>query len=220
MHGQQFQPQHPYAPPSYAHYHYHHHHQYNGYGHYSSHHNLGYAGAQYPIDQYSQQQQYYPSYPMDGGFTEVSSFDSSAHVSEASAPLTYPDQTPTRYVGNDAHGQYPPASPYWNHLNLSQLPGLCSPGCQLSPASSFNAQHNHTENSAIDGKAKSLIMFPKQTNSPASRFAMSPQDRESHPYYTAKNTAPVCASTLNDSVQDESFVLPTIEGFSAETPRK
>jgi hypothetical protein len=181
---------------------------------------LGYAGAHYPIDQYSQQQ-YYQSYPLNGCFTEVSSYDieNNARVSEASAPLTYPDQTPIRYGGNDAHGQYPPASPHWNHLNLSQLPGLCSPSCQLSPASSF-AHHSHTENSLIDGKAKSLIMFPKQTNSPASRFNMSPQDRESHPYYTARNTAPVCASALNDSVQDESFVLPTIEGFSAETPRK
>ena len=225
MHGQQFLPQHPYAPPSYGHYNYHHH-QYNGYDHYSSHHNMGYAGAQqYPIDQYYGQQQYYQNYPMDGSFTD-SSFDGSAHVSEASAPLTYPDLTPTRYSGNDVHGQYPPpppnpppASPYWNHLNLSQLPGLCSPSCQSSPALSFNV-HSQTKKSAIDGKAKPLIMFPKQTNSPASRFNMSPQEGEYNSYYTAKNTAPVCASAFNDSVQDESFVLPTIEGFSAETPQK
>jgi hypothetical protein len=63
-------------------------------------------------------------------------------------------------------------------------------------------------------------MFPKQTNSPASRFNMSPQEGEYNSYYMAKNTAPVCASAFNDSVQDESFVLPTIEGFSAETPQK
>eukprot|EP00984_Skeletonema_dohrnii_P020284 scaffold9834_cov131-Skeletonema_dohrnii-CCMP3373.AAC.7 len=211
-HGQHFHPPHPYAHPSYGHYHYHHH-QYSGYDHYPPHHNLGYAPPQYPVDQYGQQQ-YYQNYPIDGGYADTS-FDGSAHLSEESAPSAYPDETPTRYAGNDA-GQYPPPSPYWNHLNLSQLPGLCSPGCQLSPASSFHARHSETE---LVGKAKSLIMFPKQTNSPASRFNMSPQDY-TLPYYNPKNTAPVCASTLNDSVQDESFVLPPIEGFSAETPQK
>jgi len=211
MHGQHFHPPHPYAHPPYGHYHYHQH-QYSGYDHYPPHHNLGYAPPQYPVDQYGQQQ-YYQNYPIDGGYADTS-FDGSAHLSEASAPSAYPDETPTRYAGNDAH--YPPPSPYWNHLNLSQLPGLCSPGCQLSPASSFNARHSETE---LVGKAKSLIMFPKQTNSPASRFNMSPQDY-TLPYYNPKNTAPVCASTLNDSVQDESFVLPPIEGFSAETPQK
>lgn len=215
---QQFQPQHPYAHPSYGHYHYHHH-QYNGYEHYPPHHNMGYAAPQYQIDHYSQQQ-YYQNYHMDGGFTDTS-FDGSAHVSEVSAPLAHPDETPTRYGGNDAHaqGQYPPASPYWNHLNLSQLPGLNSPGCHFSPDSSFHSHHSETNNPAIVGNAKSLIMFPKQTNSPASRFNMSPQDY-TLPYYTAKNTAPVRASTLNESVQDESFVLPPINGFSSETPQK
>lgn len=157
---------------------------------------------------------------MDGGFTDTS-FDGSAPVSEASAPSAHPDETPTRYADNDAHtqGQYPPASPYWNHLNLSQLPGLNSPVCHFSPDSSFNSRHSEMNNPAIVGNAKSLIMFPKQTNSPASRFNMSPQDY-TLPYYTAKNTAPVRASTLNDSVQDESFVLPPINGFSSETPQK
>jgi len=217
MHGQQFQPQHPYAHPSYGHYHYHHH-QYNGYGHYPSHHNLGYAQPQYQIDQYAQQQ-YYQSYHMDGGFTDTS-FDGNAHVSGASVPSSNPDATPTRYAGNaHAQGQYAPTSPYWNHLNLSQLPGLNSPGCHFSPDSSFHSHHSEAKNPAIVGNAKSLIMFPKQTNSPASRFNMSPQDY-TLPYYTAKNTAPVCASTLNDSVQDESFVLPPIDGFSSETPQK
>ena len=218
MHGQHFQPQHPYAHPSYGHYHYHHH-QYNSYNHYSSHHNLGYGGPQYPIDQYGQQQ-YYQNYPMNGGGFPKTSFDGSAHVSETSVPSAYPDETPTKYADHHAHasGQYPPASPHWNHLNLSQLPGLCSPGCKLSPDTSFNTRHSKTENTAIVGNAKSLIMFPKQTNSPASRFNMSPQDY-TLPYYKAKNTAPVCA-TLNDSVQDESFVLPPIDGFSAETPQK
>ena len=221
MHGQHFQPHHPYAHQSYGHYQYHQH-QYNGYDNYSSHQHLGYGGSQpqyqYPIDQYGHQQQYYhQNYPMDGGAFPATSFDGSAHVSESSVPAAYPDETPTKYADQHAHGQYLPASPHWNHLNLSHLPGLCSPGCQLSPDSSFNTRHSKTENIAIVGKAKSLIMFPK-TNSPASRFNMSPQDY-TLPYYTAKNTAPVRAS-LNDTVQDESFVLPPIECFSAETPQK
>lgn len=218
MHGQQFQPQHPYVHPSYGHYHYHQH-QFNVYEHYLPHHDMGYAPPQYQIDHYGQQQ-YYPNYHMDGGIADTS-FDGSAHVSEASVPSAHPDETPTRYAGNDAHaqGQYPPASPYWNHLNLSQLPGLNSPGCHFSPDSSFHSHHSETNNPAIVGNAKSLIMFPKQTNSPASRFNMSPQDY-TLPYYTAKNTAPVRASTLNESVQDESFVLPPINGFSSETPQK
>lgn len=199
MHGQRFhQPHHHYAPSSYGHHNYHNN-QYNGYDHYSSHHH--YAGAQYPVDHYGHQQ-YYQNFHMDGGFSEASSFDGSAHVSEASAPFIHPNQTPTRYdASNDTHGQHP-ASPYWNHLNLSQLPGLSSSSCQLSPAPSFHTHQSQTDNSSIDGKAKSLIMFHKQTNSPASRFTMSPQD-ESHPYYTANNT-----------------VLPTIEGYSADTPQK
>ena len=214
MYGQQFQPHHPYVHPPYGQYpSHHHHHQYNAYEHYPPHYNFGYTGAQYPVDQYGQQH-YYQNYPVDGGFAETS-FDGSTHNSEASASVAYPDNTPTRYARNDA--QYPPASPYWNHLNLSQLPGLCSPSCQLSPASSFNA-HTETDNPTV-GKPKSLIMFPKKTNSPASRFNMSPQDY-SLPYYAARNTAPVNGSSLNDSVPDESFVLPTIEGFSAETPEK
>jgi hypothetical protein len=171
------------------------------------------------MDQYGHQHYYQNFALMEGGFSEVSSFDDSAHVSEMSVPFSHSDQTPVRYE-NNAHG-YPPASPFWNHLNLSQLPGLSSPGCHLSPAPSFNTHHSQTENSTIDVKAKSLIMFPKQTNSPASRFTMSPQD-ESHPYYSAKNTAaPVRVFSVNDSViQDESFVIPTIEAYSAETPQK
>ena len=161
-------------------------------------------------------------------------------------------QTPSRYQGGGprhGHGApYPPASPYWGHLNISQLPGLASPSIHVTPSKpprgdgrnnrSYRKRQQQQQSrsqgkagAAIDGKAKSLIMFPKQTNSPASRFVMSPQDK-SNPYYATKasqanssmpgkdvNVAPPSTSALNQSAgQEESFVLPTIEDYSPESP--
>jgi len=45
---------------------------------------------------------------------------------------------------------------------------------------------------------------------------MSPQDK-SNPYYSARNFQ---SSNLNQSSQEESFVLPTIEDFSHGSPMK
>ena len=86
--------------------------------------------------------------------------------------------------------------------------------------------NNYQERSSADRRSRKSYSFLNEdrgdynmTNSPASRFNMSPQDY-SLPYYATRNTAPVNGNSLNDSVPDESFVLPTIEGFSAETPEK
>ena len=246
--------------------------------------------ASYTSDQYGQPHQYYSGYYTpsdmsaygdgslpgsipgsfhgdgsfngDGSFHESIIFDSNMHVPTMhSYPMS---QTPSRYPGGDQHHhvQYPTASPYWGHLNISQLPGVAaSPSIHITPSkpprganpnrsqrkqqqqrgSSGHNQHRGQAKGAggghaIDGKAKSLIMFPNQTGSPASRFVMSPQDK-SNPYYTAKmtqrtsppsmrrngdaNAAPrSSASTLDQSVgtQEESFVLPAIEDYSPESP--
>lgn len=69
-------------------------------------------------------------------------------------------------------------------------------------------------------------MFPNQTNSPASRFVMTPKDK-SDPYYMAKNSqTPKMSNDNNDTPSslnqstgpEESFVLPTIEDYSLESP--
>jgi hypothetical protein len=112
---------------------------------------------------------------------------------------------------------------YWSHLNISQLPGIAPSPSMHTPSKpprgtnrSFRKRQGKN-NAPIDGQAKSLILFPKQANSPASRFVMSPQDK-SNPYYSARNFQ---SSNLNQSVgQEESFVLPTIEDFAHDSPSK
>lgn len=197
------------------------------------------------------------SFNGDGSFHEGMVFDSNMHV-----PYMHSSPTPSRCPGGDPHhhGQYPPVSPYWGHLNISQLPGIAaSPSIHITPSKpprgghpnrSFRKQQQqrgghgqHREQGkgaggghVIDGKAKSLIMFPNQTGSPASRFVMSPQDK-SNPYYTTKSTQTTSlpssrpngdanaaprssASALDQSAgtQEESFVLPAIEDYSPESP--
>ena len=236
-------------------------HQYDGYQYHPGshppppHHHMGggyhHHGDMQYNDQYGHQHQYYNNgyyhQPSDGSshgsFHEGMVFDHSMHSQD---PYMHSSaHTPTRYhPGNDmhhgghghGHGQYPPASPYWNHLNISQLPGLvASPSMHITPSKPPRGAHNNRSNRkwrsnyqqgkagpAIDGKAKSLIMFPNQTNSPASRFVMSPQDK-SNPYYKAKDspaeTVPngnngQAQASMNQGVGvDESFVLPTIENL-------
>jgi hypothetical protein len=239
--------QHPtYGPPGYGHQYidsqYYPSHQYDAYGQYPPRHpHLGYQdhGDMQYNNQYGHHHQYYSGYyhPADGSFHEGMVFDNSMHSSAMAA------QTPERYNGNNLHhGQYP-VSPYWGHLNISQLPGIAaSPSIHITPGKpprgshanrSFRKRQNQQGSAGYvsDGKAKSLIMFPNQTNSPASRFVMSSQDK-SNPYYTTKTSqarmaeankdgknAAQPSSTLNQSTgQEESFVLPTIEDYSPESP--
>jgi len=234
MNSQYYPPPHPPHP-----------HQYDGYhGQYPPQHpHMGYhhPGDMSYNDQYGHgHHQYCNGYyhPADGSFHEGMVFDHSMHSQD---PYMNPSmaQTPNRYHGGDVHqGQYPP-SPYWGHLNISQLPGIAaSPSIHITPSKpprgshpnrSFRKRQQHQgPQQAINGKAKSLIMFPNQTNSPASRFVMSPQDK-SNPYYTTKNSqttkmpndnnAAPSSSSLNQSVgQEESFVLPTIEDYNPESP--
>lgn len=78
--------------------------------------------------------------------------------------------------------------------------------------------------SATDGRVKSLIMFSQQTNSPASRFLMSPQDNTT-PYYRTKSSQVTMAvplqrpSALHQSADpEESFILPAIEDYLPMSP--
>ncbi len=218
-------------------------HQYSGYGQYPP---LPVYHMEYPHhgevlcnDQYGHHSQYNNGYyhPADGSFHNGMAFDTSVHTQDhyIASPLA---QTPNRM-----HNAQYPASPYWSHLNISQLPGISSsPSFHMPPRAnhpnrSFRKRNHQQGNqqrktdSVIDGKAKSLIMFTNQTNSPASRFAMSPQDKKSNPYYAAKNSharnmasniesdAAQSSSKLNHCAgPDESFVLPTIEDYSPESP--
>lgn len=217
-------------------------HQYNSYGQYPPLpiYHMGYHlhGEVLCDDQYGHPNQYADGYyhPVDGSFNDGMAFDRSIHTDHyIASPMV---QTPNRYQGIEIHNAQYPTSPYWSHLNISQLPGISSsPSFHMPPRvnhpnRSFrkrNHQHGNQQrkmDSTIDGKAKSLIMFPNQTNSPASRFVMSPQDKKSNPYYAAKNSharnerdAPQSSSKLNQSAgPDESFVLPTIEDYSPESP--
>lgn len=63
-------------------------------------------------------------------------------------------------------------------------------------------------------------MFPKQTNSPASRFVMTPQDKTDPYYHASKEAAgmPDQPSFNQSAGPEESFVLPTIEDYSPESP--
>lgn len=225
--------------------------QYSGYGQYPPlplyHMEFHHHGEMVYNDQYGNHQQYCNSYyhSADGSFHDGMAFDTSVHTQDhfISSSLA---QTPNRYQGSGMHnGQYP-ASPYWSHLNISQFPGISSsPSVHITPSlpprsnqsnrsfrkrQHLQGQQQRKTDSVIDGKSKPLIMFPNQTNSPASRFVMSPQDK-SNPYYTANNTharttvpndgrnAPISSSKLNNSSgPDDSFVLPTIEDYSPESP--
>lgn len=235
---------------------YYHPHQYDGYGqyhtgphHHPPHHMYPHHGDMQYNDHYGQHHHHYYNgsggyyQPSDGSshgsFHEGMVFDHSMHSQD---PYMHPSSsvsahTPNRYPGSDMHhGQYPPPSPYWGHLNISQLPGLAaSPGMHITPSKPPRGSHpnrsyrkqqrQHPPKAAgqsnVDGKAKSLIMFPNQTNSPASRFVMSPQDK-SNPYYAAKNArnaVPADSNVVNQSTgPEESFVLPTIEDYSPESP--
>ena len=221
--------------------------QYHGYGqclpppHVRYHHH----GMPYN-DQLGHNHQYYTGFynPSDGSFHEGMVFDNSMHShGPYMHPSTMAAQTPERYNGNSLHhGQYP-ASPYWGHLNISQLPGVAaSPSIHITPSKpprggpsnrSFRKRQSQqgTAGYVSDGKAKSLIMYSNQTNSPASRFVMSSRDN-SNPYYKmetsqgrmavsnndGKNAARP-SSTLNHSTgPEESFVLPTIEDYSPDSP--
>ena len=195
-------------------------HQYEGYGQYP-------PPTQPPMgyynDQYGHPHQYYNGYyhPANGSFHEgmilnnsMISHDPYMHHTAAHTP----DRGP---------GQYPPASPYWGHLNISQLPGI-APSPHATPAKpprgshvnrSFRKRQNQqgTTGYIVDGKAKGLIMYSNQTNSPASRFVMSPQESSSNnSYYT--NVAQHSTMLNHSAFQEESFVLPTIEDYSLESP--
>jgi len=230
----QYYPPHPHPPP------------YDGYhGQYPPppHHPMGYhhhPGDMSYSDQFGHHHQYYNGYyhPADGSFHEGMVFaDNSIHSQDPYMHSSSMAQTPSRYpVGGDLshhHGQYP-VSPYWGHLNISQLPGLAaSPNTTVTPSKpprgnghpnrSFRNKRSQQPQGQQGKPAKSLIMFPNQTNSPASRFVMSPQDK-SNPYYTTNQRVPsdghvAQPSSLNQSAgPEESFVLPTIEDYSPESP--
>jgi hypothetical protein len=246
---------HPYGPPyggslNSSYYHPSDPHQYSGYGQYPPlpvyHMEYNHYGEVLCNDQYGHQSQYGNGYyhPANGSFHDGMAFDTSMHTQDhyIASPLA---QTPNRYQGCEMRNAQYPASPYWSHLNISQLPGVSSsPSFHMPPRAnhpnrSFRKRNQQQGNqqrktdSVIDGKAKSLIMFPNQTNSPASRFVMSPQDKKSNPYYATKNLharnmalnnesdAAQSSSKLNHSAgPDESFVLPTIEDYSPESPEE
>ena len=246
----QFQQHGPYGPP-YGHaysgslnssyYHPSDPHQYSGYGQYPPVpvYQMGYHHEMLYNDQYGHHNQFGNVYynPADGSFHNGTAFDTSIVHTQDHYISSSAAQTPNRYQGSEMHnGQYP-ASPYWSHLNISQLPGISSsPSFHMPPRGnhpnrSFRKRNQQRKIDSVDGKAKSLIMFPNQTNSPASRFVMSPQDKKSNPYYAAKNShardmaanderdAPQSSLKLNHSTgPDESFVLPTIEDYSPESP--
>ena len=219
-------------------------HQYNGYGQCPPHHphvRYHHHGNMAYNDQLGHNHQYYSGFynHSDRSFHEGMVFDNSMHSHGSYMhPSTIAAQTPERYNGTNLHhGQYP-ASPYWGHLNISQLPGVAaSPTIHITPSKPPRGSHSNrsfrkrqsqqgTAGYVSDGKAKSLIMYSNQTNSPASRFVMSSQDR-SNPYYK-KETSQVRmaesnndgrnaarpSSTLNHSTgPEESFVLHFHRGF-------
>lgn len=218
------------------------HHQYDGYlGQYPQHHPIEYhhhpCSMQYN-DQYGHLNQYYNGYyhPADLSFHEGMVFDNSIHTQDPYFHLSSMAQTPSRYAGGGGdfqhQGQYP-VSPNWGHLNISQLPGIAhSPSISVTPSKLLRGSHPNRSfrkrlqgrgcSSAIDGKAKSLIMFPNQTNSPASRFVMSPQDM-TNPYYMTKiskmpTSVPVSSSSLNQSAdQQGSSVFPVFDDYSPDS---
>ena len=229
MNSQYYHPPHPHS------------HHYDGFhGQYPPHphHHMGMS---YHNEHYGQPQQYfdgggyYHHPPSDGSFHEGMVFDNTMHTQDHHYLPPSMAQTPSRYQGNGMHphGAQYPASPYWGHLNISQLPGIAaSPSIHVTPSKPPRGNHSkqfskqrqqQQQGTGIDGKAKSLLMFHQtshQTNSPASRFVMSPQDK-SNPYYTATNSQPSTSAPNNDgndTMQEESFVLPTIEDYSAESP--
>ena len=226
MYGPQYDPpphySHPYGPTIEPQY-YHPYEQYPPPPHHHHPHMMGYH--------HGGDMSYHPSYYngyYDGSFHEGMMLDNSMQSESYVHPSAM--ATPNRYHGD--HNPYP-MSPYhhdyWGHLNISQLPGLApSPSMSMhTPSRPPRGNSNRSfrkrqqgggggKNPPIEGKAKSLIIFPKQANSPASRFVMSPQDK-SNPYYTARNFQ---SSTLNQSTQEESFVLPKIEDFANGSPMK
>ncbi|KAL3823922.1 hypothetical protein ACHAXA_007893 [Cyclostephanos tholiformis] len=241
-----------YGPPGYGqHYmdsHYYPPHQYHGYGQYSPHRpHVGYHhhGNMSYNDPLGHHHQYYSGFyhPSDGSFHEGMVFDNSMHSHD---PYMHPSimtaQTPERYNGSNLHSGHYPASPYWGHLNISQLPGVAaSPSIHITPSKPPRGSHSNrsfrkrqqqgTARYVSDGRAKSLIMFSNQTNSPASRFVMSSQDK-SNPYYKSETSQASMTESNNDgknaarpsltlnhsTCQEESFVLPTIEDYSPESP--
>lgn len=161
----------------------------------------------------------------DGSFHDGMMHDNSMH-SDSHVHLHSAMATPSRYHHEPQYPMSPFHHDYWGHLNISQLPGIApSPSMGMhtpskpprgNPNRSFRKRQLGVKNPSIDGKAKGLIIFPKQASSPASKFLMSPQDK-SNPYYTARNFQ---SSNLNQSTQEESFVLPTIEDFAHGSPMK
>lgn len=195
-------------------------------------HNVKYMNGSEPgynsfnhIDPYGHGQ-YYSGYYQhsDGSF-----HDGVVHSPDPNTPYIHPSpmaQTPGRYHGHGIHHSQFPASPHWSHLNISQLPGLvASPSINQTPtkpprgSTSKSQRKRHVKGAhMIDGKAKSLVMFSK-TNSPASRFVMSPQDKKNNPYYANKSQTDANTSELaNQSGHEESFVLPKIDDYSANSP--
>mmetsp|Transcript_19117 Transcript_19117/g.38783 ORF Transcript_19117/g.38783 Transcript_19117/m.38783 type:complete len:1041 (-) Transcript_19117:115-3237(-) len=206
-----------------------------GFDHHHPHHhshNVKYMNGSEPgynnfnhIDPYGHGQ-YYSGYYQH---PDESFHDGVVHSPDPNTPYIHPSsmaQTPGRYHGHGIHHNQFPASPHWSHLNISQLPGLvASPSINQTPtkpprgSTSKSQRKRHVKGAhMIDGKAKSLVMFSK-TNSPASRFVMSPQDKKSNPYYASKSQTDANTSELaNQSGHEESFVLPKIEDYSADSP--
>ena len=169
------------------------------------------------------------------GFDQMSnSMANSMHSQDSPySPYMPPSMhTPSR---NDLHhhGQYPPASPYWSHLNISQLPGIAaSPSVTHSsihitpskpprydPNSSRSYRGKRGSGRAGPPGSKPLIMFPNGTQSPASRFVMSPQDKNMSFYKNSGQPPSSSPPTLNQGRgQEESFVLPTIDNHSPKSP--
>ena len=133
----------------------------------------------------------------DGSFHEGMVFDHSYHSHQDVSATTYA-QTPGRpwhphhHAASSHHPPHGASSPYWGHLNLSQLPGVApSPGVHQTPSRpprghpSRNAgrrQHNGQGHAgpgyaapspAAGAPPQSLNPLLFNSDSPASRFASS-----------------------------------------------
>jgi len=216
-------------------------HQYDsGYGGQYSHHgppphhmNGGYPYQQQMQynDQYGHHNQYYNG----GGGGHYQASDTSSHGSSFHEGMVFDHSmshdpymhqmshahTPTRYPGGEMHHghgqQLGQMSPYWGHLSHLQgfvpSPSGVTPKPPRGQNSSRKWRQNFQSKGAVDGK-KPLIYFPNKTNSPASRFVMSPKDNPDWKSPDKTSDPLPNPATLNQSAMiEESFVLPAIENL-------
>ena len=215
-------------------------HQYDGYGGQYSHHGPPHMNGGYPHQQmqYNDQYGHHNQYYNGGGGGHYQASDTSSHGSSFHEGMVFDHSmshdpymhqmshanTPTRYPGGEmhhGHGQHlGQMSPYWGHLSHLQgfvpSPSGMTPKLPRGQNSSRKWRQNYQSKGGVDGK-KPLIMFHNngKTNSPASRFVMSPQDKM-HPAWKSPDKSDPLPNpaTLNQSeLIEESFVLPKIENL-------